>query len=99
MSYSLDLDEYPEKKLREELRNRRRARRKGLCDYCGRAPDTTPCKFPERHHAKPKKRMPLLKQFLAYLRSCGMPGVHVEVGARDERFLFKEFREERKTRA
>jgi hypothetical protein len=69
MSYRLDLDEYPEKTLREELRNRKKARRKGLCDYCGRAPDTTPCKFPERHKEQPKPKERLLMGFLRYVRA------------------------------
>lgn len=49
MSYSLDLDEYPEKKLVEELNRRFSARSQGVCDYCGRHPEAPACKFPERH--------------------------------------------------
>ena len=49
MSYRLDLDEMSEEKLLEELNRRQKLRQAGLCDYCGREPGTTSCKFPERH--------------------------------------------------
>lgn len=52
MSYYRDLDEYTTTELREELRRRAVAGRAGVCDYCGRTPDTRPCKFPERHSAQ-----------------------------------------------
>jgi hypothetical protein len=40
----------PESELRERLAERRAARCRGVCDYCGREPSTTPCRFPARHH-------------------------------------------------
>lgn len=56
MSYRLDLDEQPEERLLAELVRRRALRKKGLCDYCERAPDTKPCKFPGRHHRAQEKK-------------------------------------------
>ena len=60
MSYPLDLDEMAETKLVQEIERRKKARAAGLCDYCGRAPDTSTCKFPDRHRAteKPKEICP-----------------------------------------
>lgn len=49
VSYMLSLDEYDEKHLREELRLRENRRLLGLCDYCERAPEEPPCRFPKRH--------------------------------------------------
>lgn len=49
MGYPLDLDEYEEERLIEEINRRVRLQEQGLCDYCERSPDTDPCKFPERH--------------------------------------------------
>jgi hypothetical protein len=49
VSYRLDLDEYEEKDLVDEIARRRRLRMQGLCDYCERPSDSPPCKFPERH--------------------------------------------------
>lgn len=43
------LDEVEESDLREEINLRVKRRRNGLCDYCGRKPTTSTCKFPERH--------------------------------------------------
>jgi hypothetical protein len=54
VSYPRDLDEVHEDQLREELERRRAARIAGVCDYCGRHPDTPECKFPSRH--RPPKR-------------------------------------------
>lgn len=51
MSYRLDIDEMTETTLAEELGRRLEMQAAGLCDYCGRAPTTEPCKFPERHAA------------------------------------------------
>lgn len=60
MSYSTtDLHELPEKLLQEELSRRASLRYQGLCDYCGRAPSTPACRFPDRHAtpaAPPKLR-------------------------------------------
>lgn len=59
MSYRLDLDEYDEAVLRRELKRRERARERGVCDYCERAPlDGPPCKFTRRHYAVPRKSAP-----------------------------------------
>lgn len=92
MSYSLDLDEYSEKRLREELRHRRKLRRAGKCDYCGRDPSTPPCKFPERHKAKPEKE-PLLLRFMKFLRDGNRkPGV---MGEGEMESVIKTFRETR----
>lgn len=49
MGLALDLDEIEESKLRAELERRAQAREMGLCDYCGREGDETPCKMKERH--------------------------------------------------
>lgn len=49
MSYPVDLDEMDEKTLIKEIARREHKRLQGLCDYCGRAPSTPACKFPERH--------------------------------------------------
>lgn len=49
MSYFIELDEYSDKRLRDELERRERVRSRGRCDYCLRLPDTSPCKFQDRH--------------------------------------------------
>jgi hypothetical protein len=51
MSYPIDLDEYTEKQLRDELVRRESLQRKGRCDYCGRPNTSEWCKFPDRHRA------------------------------------------------
>jgi hypothetical protein len=51
MGYSRSLDEYREDALLAELALRRSRRQQGVCDYCARKPDTSPCRFPERHRA------------------------------------------------
>lgn len=51
MSYHVDLDEYTELQLLDELERRKKVRKRGLCDYCGMPRKTTAsCKFPERHN-------------------------------------------------
>lgn len=67
MGFMLDLDECTDRDLRDELRRRRALRVEGKCDYCGRSPNTSACKFPERHVLK-KEREPLLWRFLQFLR-------------------------------
>ena len=67
MSFPMDLDEYPTKKLRTELNRRSGLRREGKCDYCGRLVGTPPCKFPERHNSTHKEREPLLLRFMRFL--------------------------------
>jgi hypothetical protein len=49
MSYRLDLDEYTEIQLLEELSKRLQAREWSDCDYCGRHVDTSECKMHWRH--------------------------------------------------
>ena len=50
MGFPLDLDEYDEKRLIDELARRVNLRAQGLCDYCARPYGVKPsCKFPERH--------------------------------------------------
>jgi len=49
MGYPMDLDEYDEARLVGELERRRALRVQGLCDYCERATELPPCKFPGRH--------------------------------------------------
>jgi hypothetical protein len=50
VSYSLALDEYDEKRLKDELDRRQALREAGRCDYCERSYDETPtCRFPDRH--------------------------------------------------
>lgn len=57
MSYALDLDEFTDEQLHEELELRRRRRAKGRCDYCDRPYTQPACRFPKRHmpHPTPKK--------------------------------------------
>ena len=50
MPYLRDLDEYREDELSAEIRRRAFARSKGLCDYCGRAPNTEMCKVGWQRH-------------------------------------------------
>lgn len=50
MGYPRHLDEYTDTELKSELDRRDRARTKGVCDYCGRDPETEPCKFRLRHY-------------------------------------------------
>lgn len=56
MSYPVDLDEMDEDVLRKELARRLSLRRLGKCDYCERTLGTTPCKFPDRHALKVKRK-------------------------------------------
>lgn len=44
------LDERSEDQLMNELNERFMKRRRGVCDYCGRPPDTKSCRFPARHN-------------------------------------------------
>ena len=46
---SLDLTDIYEDDLRMEIARRYEARRTGVCDYCGREPNTPVCRFPGRH--------------------------------------------------
>jgi hypothetical protein len=56
MSYPKDLDEYSERTLIDEIARRETCRRRGRCDYCGRAHGVAPaCKFPVRHAGKDTK--------------------------------------------
>ena len=45
----MGLDEYTERILINELVKRKEKREKGLCDYCGRDPESSSCRFPKRH--------------------------------------------------
>jgi hypothetical protein len=56
MSLPRDLDEVPGHELRAEIERRSVARARGVCDYCGRDPSETACKFPERHRASAKRK-------------------------------------------
>lgn len=49
MSYPRDLNEIPTAELEQELARRKDFQMQGLCDYCNRTPDTTPCRFHNRH--------------------------------------------------
>lgn len=49
MGYPKDLDEYTDEQLQGELRQRRKDRDEGKCDYCHRHYTTGPCRFKERH--------------------------------------------------
>ena len=49
MGYHMDLDEYTEQQLLNELSRRHKLRREGKCDYCNRTPDTTSCAHINRH--------------------------------------------------
>lgn len=58
MGYPLDLDEYGEDALRNELTRRAKLKREGRCDYCGKYRNESVCKFPDRHSKardKPKR--------------------------------------------
>lgn len=59
MGYPTDISEVPEHRLRDELARRADRRARGLCDYCARTPDTTPCQFPDRH----RQRDPILSMY------------------------------------
>ena len=61
MSYPTSLDEYAEQFLRGELALREARRAAGLCDYCNRAPDTKPCRFPDRHRSAPARESAALQ--------------------------------------
>jgi hypothetical protein len=49
MSYPRDLDEIPDSDLIAELATRIQKREEGICDYCNRSGDGSPCRFPLRH--------------------------------------------------
>lgn len=49
MSYPVDLDEISTSQLRAELARREDLRAKGLCPYCARGMDETPCKMASMH--------------------------------------------------
>jgi hypothetical protein len=75
MTYPIDLDEMSTHRLLKELANRRKLRNAGKCDYCGRVPTTSPCKFPERHVVRVVKE-PLLLRLMKFLRNNNRkPGV------------------------
>jgi len=67
VSYRIDLDEIPEKKLQEEIFRRSKMRSMGVCDYCERVPDAKPCKFPERHEVGFQAQPAGLDQLANYL--------------------------------
>lgn len=52
MNYPKDLDEYDLTDLLDELESRRQDQQAGLCDYCRRKREDSPCKFPNRHSGK-----------------------------------------------
>lgn len=54
-----DIDELAEASLKLELKTRKRKRRSGVCDYCGRRPETATCKYPSRH-SDPRIRRPVI---------------------------------------
>lgn len=49
-----DLDEYTLEEIEQEVIRRVLCQVNSKCDYCGRAFDTTPCKFKERHTYSPR---------------------------------------------
>ncbi len=49
MSYPMDLDQYSEAALKDELERRRKLRADGRCDYCGQPTTLPPCRFRARH--------------------------------------------------
>lgn len=61
---SQNLDDAYEQDLQAEILRRQQARWAGLCDYCGRSPDTDPCRFPGRHNppVSPNLRKPNLPE-------------------------------------
>lgn len=73
MSYPRDLDEYSENELLEEIERRRTVRERGLCDYCGRKPTTSPCKFPERHRGQPSESAQAVEEMDEKCPDCGAP--------------------------
>jgi hypothetical protein len=60
MGYLMDLDEYSDEQLKEELERRRKLAKKGLCTYCGRSVDAPTCRFPERHSEKAERSVPVI---------------------------------------
>lgn len=49
MSYPIDLDEYTDRQLNDEIVRRAKLKAEGRCDYCGRLGDMPTCRFTERH--------------------------------------------------
>lgn len=47
------LQDFSDRELRLELRDRRFARQHGACDFCFRKVETLACKRPDRHFKKP----------------------------------------------
>lgn len=57
MSYPIQLDEYDEATLREELARRDKMRELNRCDYCGRKYNAEPaCRFGDRHANRDKSQ-------------------------------------------
>lgn len=52
MGYPRDLQDYEDHELVRELERRVSVRRQKLCDYCGRSPEETPCRYPNRHYRR-----------------------------------------------
>lgn len=77
MSHAEDLDDQPDGRLRQELRDRAELRGRGVCDYCHGDPSAKPCKWPRRHVASRKlpaeERMSALAESFPALRNA--PGV------------------------
>lgn len=62
MSYPMDLDDYSDERLGEELQRRYGCRQSGTCDYCGRALRSEPaCSKPQRRDMTGDVRLEWLK--------------------------------------
>jgi NTP pyrophosphatase (non-canonical NTP hydrolase) len=67
----MGLDEYPEAKLIAELEERRAARRRGLCDYCGRQLRALPfCLMEDRHSGQVRRTMSVEQFHAMNVRRC-----------------------------
>lgn len=54
---SSNLYYYTDRELRDELERRQEARKKGLCDFCGKKASSPPCDQPDRHVDRTKCRV------------------------------------------
>lgn len=67
----MGLDEYGEQTLERELAERRVARRRGLCDYCGRPLGVEPfCRMERRHEGNVPSTMSVEQFHALNVRRC-----------------------------
>lgn len=46
----MDLDEYTDQQILNEMERRKEKRKLGLCAYCWRPPSAPTCRYREQHH-------------------------------------------------